>query len=637
MASVQGTRPSVVTLMSLPVAITAHVGPRLGAAWDEKYAIGLHALGLQVQGAGRKIKDGAELTATSQDAPGPALEGAGFAIVAAPTAEFRNILRRLSVAYDLPRNERDGTPSKDLALARQSYWFLSFGEADTDKVLDLCRQSGIRQVMLLSGAWCRSPGHYAIQPGYPDGVESLRRMVDRLHGAGIMVGMHCYASKVGKIDGYVSPKPDRRFWVDRMAALTDPIGTNETAVLTNSDLREWPGSPVAHQKVWEGGVAKHQDVVIDDEIIRYKSIGPEGKWNTFLGCERGAYATTRSPHPITSSLRHYAVDGGINGYIIDQETTLLDEVTMRLADIFDMCGFDMIYFDGGEDVDTRRFIYYVSKFQAVAMSKFRKRPIIHMGTIMTHNLWHSFTRSGTVDTYMNTLRGQILAGAPPAKWPTVREHIDRSVAYMLSVREDMMPGELGWFGIWPKGKDTDGLQLDEVEYLMAKSLGHDAPISLETSFREMASHPLTPGILEIVRAYETLRSNAPPPAEIASLLRTPGKDFILVQEDNAAEFVEARVLPTVAGSHDVRGLVAEYKTGAIATLWHYMGTPGTLVISSDPEKVRAMDVFGKPIEVTVSGNKISIPFGARRTILFVDNVSKGILTQTLDRATLAQP
>ena len=53
----------------------------------------------------------------------------------------------------------------------------------------------------------------------------------------------------------------------------------------------------------------------------------------------------------------------------------------------------------------------------------------------------------------------------------------------------MLPGELGWFGIGPARGNYDGLQFDEIEYLMCKSLALDAPISLQTSFSRMDSHP----------------------------------------------------------------------------------------------------------------------------------------------------
>lgn len=617
---IEGTRPSHVTLAQLGVAITEHVGPRLGGAWNEELAICLMAANLQTQCAAQRRGNFAELTATTQDSPGPKLEGAAVALVACPTKELDSVLDKLAVAYGLPRNSDDkGTPSRNLPIARQSYWFLSFGEKDADKVVDLCKRSGFRQVMLNSGSWCRSPGHYVFNTAnYPDGVESLRRTVAKLHEAGILVGMHCFASKVSKTDAYVTPVPDRRFWVDMSCTLAGDVGATDDAIRTSSDLREWPGSPVCKQTMWEGGVAKHQEVIIDDEIIHYKAIGPDGKFDTFLGCERGAWGTRKAEHKAATVGRHYGVDGCINGYIIDQETTLLDETTSRLAEVFNTCGFDMVYFDGGEDVDRRRFNYYVSKFQAVAMGKFTKRPLVHMGTIMTHNLIHSFTRSGTVDTYLNTLYGHIIAGGKMETWPTVRDHIDRSVAYMQSVGEDRIPGELGWFGIWPKGKETDGLQLDEIEYLMCKSLAYDAPISLQTSFGQMASHPLTPGILEIARAYEELRTQGKETEETRKRLRAKGKDFVLFRhwglptDIPSIEFIEVERVPAVAGTGEIRAFVGAWGTGSVAALWHFAGKEGWLDLD---RAIGTVEVAGPLLSrgaPRATDRGVELPFGAWR-------------------------
>jgi hypothetical protein len=62
------------------------------------------------------------------------------------------------------------------------------------------------------------------------------------------------------------------------------------------------------------------------------------------------------------------------------------------------------------------------------------------------------------------LSGAIIGGRPPTAWPTVKEHIDRSVQYMLSVRQDMMPGELGWFGIWPAGTRVYSVRITPEQY-----------------------------------------------------------------------------------------------------------------------------------------------------------------------------
>jgi hypothetical protein len=551
----------------------------------------------------------------------------------APTSDFKAVARRASRAFGLLTNETpDGIPVKDTDLVRGSYWFLGFGEADVDKVIDYCEQAGIRQVMMGFGSWCTSAGHYTFHAGrYPRGIDSLKAVVDKLHAHGILVGMHTFVSKVSKTDPYVTPIPDKRFWKDHEMRLAGAISADQTEIQTASDLREWPGSPVAKQTVWEGGVQKHQEVILGDEIVQYESIGPEGRWDTFLGCKRGAWGTQAAAREAGSTGYHYGVDGCINGYIIDQETDLMDEVAERIAGIYNACGFDMVYFDGGEDVDKRRFNHYVSNFQEQAMRRFARRPVIHMGTIMTHLLWHSFARSSTVDTYLNTLYGAIIAGAPPEKWPTVKDHIEVSVRYMLSVRADMMPGELGWFGIWPKGRNTDGLQLDEIEYLMCKSLGYDVPVSLQTGFSEMEAHPLTPEILRIVKAYETLRLAHAVPPDTCAGLQEKGADFALLQGEGGARLVRVTALPLVGGTHDVRAFVGEQDGTAVATLWHYC-RDGLVIPDIDAGRLAVTTFAGESIKVAVEDGKPVVAVGSTRTTLLARGVSADELRGALERA-----
>lgn len=613
---VAGPRPERVTLMQVPVAIVENVGRRLDIAWDANTSVCLLAGNEQTGGGAARRKGYALLRATTQDGPGPRLEGASAALIVCPTKRIRAVLRTASHTFGLLTNEKDGVPAKETPAAGESYWFMTLGENDADRMIDYCRRAGIRQVMIGSNSWCRSVGHYLFnKQRFPHGEAGLKQLVDRLHAAGILVGMHTFVSKVSKIDPYVTPVPDRRFWVDRKSTLAETVSSAQTEVRCTTSLKDWPGSPVAAQKLWEGGVAKHREVILDDEIIQYESIGPPGRWDTFQGCRRGAWGTHAARHDAGAGARHYGVDGCINGYIIDQETDLLDEVTTRIAGIFNRCGFDMVYFDGGEDVPRTRFNYYVTRFQAAAMRRFTKRPIIHMGTIMTHRLWHSFARRGTVDTYLNTLHGALIAGRRIDQWPTVRSHIDHSVQRVLSCRQDLLPGELGWFGIWPRGRNTDGLQLDEAEYLMVKSLAYDAPISLQTSFAQMESHPLTPQILEIVKAYESLRRSHQVSAKQRERLKEPGKDFILVQRDGTPEFIAVRSVPTVGGGREVRALVGKGKTGAIATMWHH-AKDGVVEFRYDPARLYVTDFSGRSVPFTRSAGKCVIPVDSRRLTLF---------------------
>ncbi len=632
--SVDGSRPTSVDLLQVPIGITKNVGTRLNAGWDDQTVVCLMAASTQTD---CRVRGGKPryLNAAAQDAPGPKLEGSAAALIVCPTPEFKPIARKASHAFGLLTNEdADGRPVKDTDLTRGSYWFLTVGEDDVDEVIEYCNKTGIKQVMMNSGSWCKSVGHYTFHESrYPNGIEGLKTVVGKFHENGVLVGMHTFVSKISKIDEYVSPLPDPRFWTDREMALAADITGAQTEIPTASDLREWAGSPVAKQTRWEGGVAKHQEVIIGDEIVQYESIGPEGEWNTFIHCKRGAWGTTAAAHPAGEAGRHYGVDGCINGYIIDQETDLMDEVADRIAGIFNYCGFDMVYFDGGEDVDRRRFNHYVSNFQSQAVSRFSKRPIIHMGTIMTHLLWHSFARSSTVDTYLNTLNGAVISGAPVEDWPTVKEHIDKSVRYMLSVRADMMPGELGWFGIWPKGKNTDGLQLDEAEYLFCKSLGYDVPVSLQTSIAQMESHPLTPEILNMVARYESLRMANAVPADTGAALQEMGANFIMLNHSDEPTFARVDEVSLVGGDHDVRAFVGPLDGGSVATLWHY-ARDAQVLLDLDPDDVQLFTFNGDRADLQVEDGKPLILADSTRTALVCPELSVDELRAGLEKATV---
>lgn len=619
LAAVSGTRPTHATLVQVPVAITARGGSRLNAAWDDRYAVCLRGMNLQSQGVLARRDDHCRLSVLTQDAPGPPLEGAGAVLIGAPPADLKPILHRWSLAGDLPRNTDGHAASRDLPIARQSYWFLSFGEQEVDRVIDECRRAGIRQVMLSSDAWCTSVGHFTFdRRRYPDGLDSLRRTVARLHEQGILVGMHTFASKVSKHDAYVTPVPRRGFCVDLTATLAQAVAAEAAEIRTASDLSQWPGSPVCRQKVWEGHVSKHQEVILGDEIIRYETIGPEGVWDTFLGCQRGAWGTRPAAHPAAAECLHYAVDGCINGYILDQESPLFQETTSRLAEVFNACDFDMVYFDGSEDVDRRRFDYYAAQAHATAMSKFTKRPLIHMGGGFHHGVWHSFTRSATVDQYPGTYLAYLHAGGTLDRWPTCKDHIDRSVRAVIACADELTPGELGWFGIGPRNGRYDGLQFDEIEYLMCKSLAHDAPISLQTSFARLDAHPLTPDILEIVRRYEQLRLSGTVPADVRQRLAETGQDFLLLpdglsQPASPPALVAVRPLETVAGNSDVRSLLGAWNGGTIASLWHFVGKDGRLLLPA--VAVAVYDVRGNAVDVERAGDQRAVPVDHRRLLL----------------------
>ncbi|MBM3500907.1 MAG: hypothetical protein FJX74_19795, partial [Armatimonadetes bacterium] len=127
--AIAGARPDSVTLLRLPAPEGMRIGPRLNAAWDADTTVCLMAATRQADCRAGGAPP--TLVATTQDAPGPRLEGAAVALIVCPTPDFKAVARRASHAFGLLTNEApDGTPVKDTDLVRGSYWFLDVTEAN---------------------------------------------------------------------------------------------------------------------------------------------------------------------------------------------------------------------------------------------------------------------------------------------------------------------------------------------------------------------------------------------------------------------------------------------------------------------------------------------------------------------------
>src|SRR5690606_29316715 len=106
-----------------------------------------------------------------------------------------------------------------------SYLFLtSFKASQFDDAVKIARAGGFQTVLLGEESWCRSNGHCEIHPtNFPGGVDELRATVQRFHDAGIKVGLHFLCTKIGPIDPYITPVPDKRLYKGAAARLAAPL------------------------------------------------------------------------------------------------------------------------------------------------------------------------------------------------------------------------------------------------------------------------------------------------------------------------------------------------------------------------------------------------------------------------------
>jgi hypothetical protein len=91
-------------------------------------------------------------------------------------------------------------------------------------------------------------------------------------------------------------------------------------------------------------------------------------------------------------------------------------------------------------------------------------------------------------------------------------------------------------------------------------------------------------------------------------------------------------LAEVAGTHDVRSLIGPYAGGTIATLWHYTGKDGQLMV--DVPQVKVLDVRGKSVAVERSNGRIAVPIDHRRLLLQFAGQTAAAVRKALTEATI---
>ena len=84
---------------------------------------------------------------------------------------------------------------------------------------------------------------------------------------------------------------------------------------------------------------------VGDELIQYDAIARTPPYG-FTGCHRGAFGTKVLPHDRGTPVHHLFVR--YQTFQPDEDSTLVDDLAAAIAQVFNTCGFDMIYQDGSE-------------------------------------------------------------------------------------------------------------------------------------------------------------------------------------------------------------------------------------------------------------------------------------------------
>ena len=430
------------------------------------------------------------------------LSGAKAALVAAPMTVLLEVLKELAVREGVPVSKQGGPFGLDATLNRASYMFTSgLSVHNVDEWIEMAQTACI-PFLHLSG-WYTSQGHYEPRASYfPQGIASLKAVIDKIHAAGLLAGMHTLTGCIQPHDPFIRPTPDPRLSKDLVFTLSEDVSELSPAITVVED-------PTGLDVVWNYS-SRGNVVQIGAELVQFRGLSTEPPY-ALTNCLRGAWGTAGQAHAKGAKAHHLFTR--YSAFQPDEHSTLVDDVAECIAATVNECGFDLIYHDGAEGMPARQ--YGAAKMRTAIYERI-KRPIrVESSWSGLHHCWWFHSCVGAWDHPLWGLKRCIDA------------HCESNVTYR---KLSLLPAQLGWWAILGAKDIHDAEWPDEIEYLCAKALGHDMSMSFQTL--TPASRPWNARqgeYLEMIGRYEKLRLSGYFSAAVRERLRVPREDFRLAQ------------------------------------------------------------------------------------------------------------
>lgn len=459
--------------------------------------------------------------------------GASAAVIGCPTKELRDVMKEVVLAApELPHSTVGGPWALDSPDNRGSYLFNYYDMTvkTVDDWIAMARAAGVNQFDFHGGGSFRFGDCLPNPALYPNGRADFKAVIDKLHAAGIKAGLHTYAFFIDKKCPWVTPIPDPRLGKDATFTLAADLAADAGSVIVQESTEKM-------SNVTDFFIRNSVTLQIDDELITYKQIDKQRPY-AFTECQRGAWGTKPAAHQAGAKVHHLKECFGL--FAPDGDSTLLEEVAAKTAEMYNECGFDMIYLDAldGEDVlgGGENGWHYGSKFTFEICKRLKKPAIMEMSTFH-HHLWFVRSRMGAWDT---PNRGH-------------KRYVDIHCEVNAGLDRQFLPGHLGWWAVkgWTGHQDEPTFS-DDMEYLLCKCMGHDVGFSIAAGLTPDAfkSNPFYQRMAGLMRQYEDLRRDRYFDEATLAGLREPGKEFTLVRNADG----KYRFRPVASFKHKVCGI-----------------------------------------------------------------------------------
>ncbi len=592
--------------MQLPVKNRKYFGEWLNVSWDEQISVNL--LGTDPYARIDAERRNGYRIMKAEAEKGVRFKEVGAALIVCKTDELLDKIARVEEDYNLPKGVKS---RRDSRTKLSYYWSGNVNPGNLEQHLKYAKMAGFRNMMLYYPSFMDSRGYRKLgdydwnKSMYPNGKDDLKAMLKKIEDEGIMPGFHFLHTHIGRDSRYVTPVPDHRLNLIRYYTLAEPLSKSDTTIYIEQNPE---GTTVA------GGC---RVLKIGTELISYRGYTTAPPYR-FTGCVRGTDETTVNAQPAGYIFGLLDVsEFGATSVYMDQNTDLQDEITEKIADIYD-AGFKFIYFDGSEGVNPP-FWFHVASAQYKVFSRLKPEPVFAEGAAKTHFSWHMLSGGNAFDVFSpESLKEET------RRWPV--EEAPR-------MKADFTRINFGWLGYRGPDKNTIGTQPDMLEYVTSRAAAWDCPVSIHADLQKFDSHPRTADNFEVLRRWEEVRVRNWLTEEQKQMLKNPEQEHILLlNEQKEFELQPYGQIENVAGgSKEIRAFIFQRQNDLYVVYWHISGSK-KLELPLKKSDATLFETLG--VEENISSgpdDPVIIPAGDRR-FLKTGNLTKEQLADAFVKA-----
>ena len=308
-----------------------------------------------------------------------------------------------------------------------------------------------------------------------EGEKDSAYLAEKCRQAGLDMGIEVLANRIPTNSKLVSPRPSEHLLRQGALRLLLPLDEKDTEfAVYRSELFDQP--------------ATINVLLIDDELITYRSTEPSTHIHMFYNCTRGAFGTKKSAHSKDAVVyklwdtpeRTLLPDLEIQDQMAQKEAQRLAKTNYTLLIFNDLKSYAYNEYGDtaiGHFLDTMRKYNPDKLLQADLLTPNSQR---YLSRVNENQLWNASMRTKIVETL------------------TEKQEF---------FRKTQMTWMIGNFHVVAADKYQRATSIEELEWFLSKSAAFDAGFGLIFSAETMKKHGLTDTFLDIINIWETLRLN----------------------------------------------------------------------------------------------------------------------------------